>query len=1095
MPQPKETFSVPAKRKASRPKLRTLCFSMLFAGTLLQATACHRSYYRRQADSEAVQLITEKSDDPHWALPDRSIDIDPRSRMAHPFSEDHAPMPPDDPSSNEFMRRVDGKPGYPHWEANGKLSEVENPTWLSFVPLNEDGELVLDLNRSVRVAYLHSPNYQNQRETLYQSALDVSLERFAFDAQLFSSYNSFLTTDGRIRGGGNSRTTIESGTGARGVRLQKLGITGSTLVVGLANTLLWSFSGPNSNQTNSLVDFSFIQPLLRGAGRDRIMEGLTQAERSLLANIRQMERFRRGFYLNIVTGRGAGQGPSLGGNFLGTPGSQGNNAGGFLGLLQARQNIFIQEYNVAQLRDVVEQFRFLQQAERISALQVTQVETNLYQQQNNLFSAIANYEAQLDSFKINLGLPPELKIDIADPLLDEFQLIDPSAIRQQDEINRLKQEISEPLLRIAALMEDGSRTILDKDADGNPTADIVGVKWDEVLEKELKEMNTYIDKVEAVRKKVIEVQEKRILDDIEALRDKREDRIANLRKLSSVDLDYGRLEDEENATLREELIGEQAIVRPEELEAAVEKAVKELEGKIADDLEGIRLAVDQILETHSDPALNKQILEESILKPLPQSLGDISSQSLELLLEQVLARTDLVQLPEVNLDSDVAIAIAKVFRRDWMNARASLVDSWRQIEFQADQLESTFDLVFEGDIGTVGDNPINFRTANGRLRGGFRFDSPITRLQERNNYRVALIQYQQARRQYYQVRDEIARNLRQILRQIELNKVLFELNRLQIKVGVRQVDQARLAVSQPAGVGGRGSNPTLGRDLTEAINTLQQAQTRFLNGWVSYEVQRRGLDFDLGTMQLDEDSLWIDPGTIDRDFVQRLIDQDNQLLQEMGLTDFFIDQEDFDKATQPDLEKKTEAEKPEFVPRDPDAPFGESSPAATDPAAAEPLPGRSPDATVPDAPRPELTPSLPALDPQQDAILQLKQQLREELIRNAELSGQRASADRAAANLLNGEPGVSGPNVRTSQLPSAASGGARGAGSPPPPIPTNPAARTGGARLPSVDVTQAFPRLPEIGTAASPTSLAPTSPAPASVPPSSARRFQPILPE
>ena len=40
-----------------------------------------------------------------------------------------------------------------------------------------------------------------------------------------------------------------------------------------------------------------------------------------------------------------------------------------------------------------------------------------------------------------------------------------------------------------------------------------------------------------------------------------------------------------------------------------------------------------------------------------------------------------------------------------MNARASLVDSWRLIQFNANDLESDLDLVFDGDIGNVGDNP------------------------------------------------------------------------------------------------------------------------------------------------------------------------------------------------------------------------------------------------------------------------------------------------------------------------------------------------------------------------------------------------------
>lgn len=874
----------------------TSCFLLAASAfTLVQTSACHRSYYRRQADAEATKLITEKATDPHWALPDRTIDIDPRSRMAHPFSADHPPMPPDDPSSAEFMRRVDDKPGYPHWGANGELDQVENPEWLSFVPQNDKGELVLDINRAVQVAYLHSPTYQQQRETLYQSALDVSLERFAFDAQLFASYNTFATADGSIRGGGSSRTTLEASTGSQGLRMRKLGITGSTMIVGLANTMLWQFAGPTTNSTNSLVNVSLIQPLLRGGGRERILESLTFAERTLLANVRQMERFRGGFYLSIVTGRSPGQGPNLGGNFLGTPSGQGTGVGGVLGLLEDRQNIYIQEYNVTQLRNALERFRFLQGAQRINALQVTQVETQLYSAQQQLFRATTNYEASLDQFKITLGLPPETKIAIDDQLLDQFELIDTDAIRLQDQMTKLREEISLP---IGALNDIILQRSLN--AEGQPLGELddpMAFTWDDDVTALIQQLPSVVDKIEAARQAVLGAQLQSVKEDVERLRTERDVRIRNLAKLQDLNLGFGLLDDPENAVLSEDLVGAGAVEDADAMLQAIELVVQSLEKRPKEELELVRQNIQTLLQQHDNSPATKTLLKEGVLEKLPQALADVAGYSLELLLIQVVARTDMVELPEIRLDPEIALRIAQHFRHDWMNARASLVDAWRLIEFQADQLESTFDLVFEGDVGTVGDNPLDFRTANGRARAGFRFDSPITRMEERNNYRAALIRYQQARRQYYQFRDEVARNLRQILRLVELNKVLFELNRLQIKVNAVNVEQANFEVSRPAPPGARSGNPTIGRDLTDAINRLQQSQSAFLSTWVDYEVLRRGLDFDLGTMQLDENSLWIDPGPINAEYVERMIQQDQRLLEELGGTDWFNSQEEFLNST------------------------------------------------------------------------------------------------------------------------------------------------------------------------------------------------------
>ena len=58
----------------------------------------------------------------------------------------------------------------------------------------------------------------------------------------------------------------------------------------------------------------------------------------------------------------------------------------------------------------------------------------------------------------------------------------------------------------------------------------------------------------------------------------------------------------------------------------------------------------------------------------------------ELQLLQALARTESVELGEIDLRADQALEVARKYRRDWMNARASLVDSWRLIQFNADQL-------------------------------------------------------------------------------------------------------------------------------------------------------------------------------------------------------------------------------------------------------------------------------------------------------------------------------------------------------------------------------------------------------------------------
>jgi hypothetical protein len=46
------------------------------------------------------------------------------------------------------------------------------------------------------------------------------------------------------------------------------------------------------------------------------------------------------------------------------------------------------------------------------------------------------------------------------------------------------------------------------------------------------------------------------------------------------------------------------------------------------------------------------------------------------------------------------------------------------------------------------------------------------------------------------------------------------------------------------------------------LDALLAQQNSFAGAWVDYESQRMQLDLDLGTMELDDRGMWIDPGPI-----------------------------------------------------------------------------------------------------------------------------------------------------------------------------------------------------------------------------------------
>jgi hypothetical protein len=875
------------------------------AATATLSAGCTRAKYRTKTNNEAYYLIDQKIAESGEPTAPYRIEVNPRSRFFDPFNPDRPPMPEDDPVANQYMRMVDGKRGYPLWEANGRTNTAENPQWWTFLPLDERGVLVLNLDDAVRTALLHSPAYQQNLETLFLSALDVSSERFLLDSQFFGGYSTTATFDGPQRGNPpvpNSRSTLDASFFSRGRRplaMQRRFATGADFVVGIANSMTWQLSGPNNQSANTILDFSLIQPLLRLAGRDVVLERLTLAERTLLGNVRAMERYRRGFYMQVATGRQAEQGPqrrgglfggaglegftALGGGFgrvgggqatggftdTGTPG-----AGGYLGLLQQQLQIQNLEENVSRLREnllrledtnreLMQTIPPTQDTIPQQQLQVAQARQALFSSQNNLLTQSAQYEQQLDAFKRLLGLPPYLCIEIRDPLLDRFKLISPELRTRRNTLMEFRDDIGDTNTRILNL------SVIERDAVTG--AAVRGLAPSNELSHELRNLAAQVPPLAQIQRQILATDIQAVAADIAELQaaiperkrqlarlrdiaERERDMVCRLLPLTQFDLNLLRSEDLD--------------ALPNQLTAELDKLATRFAGyapRIAAVSEAIEQQLSQVVQPQTTPQ-RFQNLSENALLASQDLIATMSEDMLALQLIQARARTEAALLGEVDIEPREAVEVARRNRHDWLNNRAALVNSWRAIEVVADDLESTLDVVFSGDIQNVGDNPLALRSATGRLRVGLQWDAPITRLQERNRYRQALIEYQQAKRGYYQYEDTVWNSLRTTLRTIRLDQYNFELQRYAVRIAAQQISinedirQIRETLSQASG-------PTAARDTVSALSDLLNAQNLFLGVWVNYEALRRNLDLDIGTMQIDSEGLWVDPGPIRPDTV------------------------------------------------------------------------------------------------------------------------------------------------------------------------------------------------------------------------------------
>jgi hypothetical protein len=798
-------------------------------------TGCSLSEYRQRADQDAYCVVAQKSNDPRWDQPGFTIEMDPRSRYYEPHNPDEQPLPPDDPAAHRYMHCVNGIRGWPHWHRFGERQWLENPAWLrllpQYAPTTAQGEVILSISSALELAYIHSPTYQRQLETVYLSALDVTAERFQLETQFFGGNFTEFRHLGRLRPGGESNV-LETTTD---FQMSRRFATAGELLVGFANSFVWQFAGPTTGSTVSILNFNLVQPLLRGAGRDRALETLTRAERGMLANLRELERYRQGFYTNIVIGSlgvtqvsrlggfqggtgltgfsGTGQGglggvgaaTGFGGGFFGgggagagagggtgLAGGGAGQVGGLIGLLQSLQEIRNTQYSLDLQLRTLSLLEANLEAGTIDLTQVDQFRQNIETLRAQLLQARAGLETSLDQYKTTtLGLPPDLPVELDDRFIVPFQLIDPDATTLQEQIVGYQAELG--ALPIPPTEQQLSSSI----GGASDLLSNYGRLYQETSE------------------------------DLQRLRDSLEQR------LSAMD-------PADQALFKRDLAQVMADFeqRPE-IYALLERDLQQLAQQV------------------------QAAPHEDVLRNLVVWTRRLSDEVQSLILIQARARLETITLDPVELESEAALNIARVARLDYMNNRAALVDSWRLIAFNADQLQSVLDVQLSGDIQTRGNNPVEFRAPTGSLNASLEFDAPFTRLLERNNYRQALVDYQQSRRSLIQFDDQLNQQLRQQLRELEQLQANLEIQRRAVIIAIRRVDFTRAELNRPLppaepGAAATTFGPTAVQNLLSALSDLSNAQNNFMSVWLNYYAGRMQLMRDLGVMQLDEEGQWID---------------------------------------------------------------------------------------------------------------------------------------------------------------------------------------------------------------------------------------------
>jgi outer membrane protein TolC len=374
----------------------------------LLAVGCTRAHYRKAADGETYSILAERQAlGPGYGIGRTQLEPPPFSRLADPFNPDRPPKPPDDPAAGVLMAHPYKFSGAHHWDKDGTTDLIEPPGWEQVLAPDATGTVKLDQDKSVEAALLNSREYQTALEDVYLSSLALTLNRFEFDVRWFGRNTTTYTHSGS----GSVPTESNTLTSNSNIGFNRNFAAGGQLLVDFANSVVYEFTGGTTGRVRSNLLFSLTQPLLRGFGRKVRLEGLTQAERNVLYAVRDFARFRKQFYVSVAV-----------------------QSNGYLDLLLAVQTVRNSEANLKRQEETYRLYNELFRGGRASVVEQDQFFQSLQAARQDIINTRVALESAKDRFKLILGLPPRLPIDLDDSPLDPFVLTDPKLEQFRDDL-------------------------------------------------------------------------------------------------------------------------------------------------------------------------------------------------------------------------------------------------------------------------------------------------------------------------------------------------------------------------------------------------------------------------------------------------------------------------------------------------------------------------------------------------------------------------------------------------------------------------------------------------------------------------------------
>ncbi|MCA9051732.1 MAG: TolC family protein, partial [Planctomycetaceae bacterium] len=676
---------------------------------------------------------------------------------------------------------------------------------------------------------------------------------------------------------GTQRATSRTGLG-----VQQLLPGGAQLSADILNTITWNLGTGSTTATR--LAWSITQPLMNNAGRKIYLEGLTQAERNLLYQVRTMARFRQTLFTDV--------------------------ASDYLQLQSTYQQIINQENNIRLLEEQIEIAQILDswvpnqiaeplrrfpegaeipdslkpyllydaasralkwsgemteehqqellaisddplyqsaaqqlirwKATQVNSLSVIQLIGQLNRAESTLANSRRGLQDQLDTFKISLGLPPNIQLSLDDTFLAPYELIETDLKATENALKAFARDQGPELIPA----EPGIQRAPPEYADLQRYVARLQELKEELGEKGLKvvqaDFGPIQETLEATKDQLTNENGRSFADDEERKRVIR-DVARDLRLYRINERDY------EQFSRVADMLSD--LLEAEDVHTLIQRLDKDGNGNIGpNELPARWIDLPRVSSLEDvremDPGQFLGALRDTALD-IREKLQQIA-QSLQVV--QVGLRVDVIGLNRFTLPGQTdmpsieeVVEIGLRCRHDLMNSRAQVMDLRRQVEIRANALMAKLDVHADGTLDPSGG------ASNDNVNLSLDFKTPIDQVNQRNEYRSALIDYQRQRRAYMLLEDQVKQQIRQSWRQLTVSALRLEIDRQTIRNAALQYDNVAT-----------GSNQNNALSLLNALNAILQAQNSLVSDWVTYETNRLNIYRDMGIMQVDSTGTWSD---------------------------------------------------------------------------------------------------------------------------------------------------------------------------------------------------------------------------------------------